>query len=171
MIWKYVRMAALALVFTSPALADYEAGKRAWNDGRLDEALEQWRLAANAGDGRAMVWLGRMHREGYGGVPQNFVEAHKWFNLAAGRGETAALRERDALDARMTPEERAEAQSRARMWPPGGTQAAGAPARSEGQGTDRPPPKAIREAQTLLARHGYDPGPINGVWNSNSTLR
>ena len=36
--------------------------------------------------------------------------------------------------------------------------------------TAGPPPEAIREAQELLAKLGYAPGPANGVWNQ-STVR
>ncbi|MFQ5564708.1 MAG: sel1 repeat family protein, partial [Parvularculaceae bacterium] len=54
------------------------------------------------------------------GVPQDFVEAHKWFNLAASRAsgdirETAA-KNRDIMAAKMTPEQIAEAQKQAREW-------------------------------------------------------
>ena len=38
-----------------------------------------------------MLVLGRLHLQGLG-VIQDFVEAHKWLNLAASRGEAAAVR-------------------------------------------------------------------------------
>ena len=159
---KLVRIAALAILFTSSVLADYDAGQRAWSAGRVDEALVEWRAAANAGDGRAMLGLGRMHLRGLG-VPQDFVEAHMWLNLAASRGAKDAVKERDALEARMTPEERSEAQSRARKWQPAGVLAAGS-----GQNPRTPPPEAIRDAQMLLAKLGYEPGPPDEVWNSST---
>ena len=34
--------------------------------------------------------------------------------------------------------------------------------------TAGPPPKAIREAQELLAKLGYSPGPANGMWHTSS---
>ena len=40
---------------------------------------------------------------GTGAGRHHYVEAHKWFNLVASRGEVAALHERDALAAKMTP--------------------------------------------------------------------
>lgn len=169
MVRKTLWTAALAIVFASSAPANFEAGQHAWRDGRADEALVEWLAAANSGDERAMLMLGRMHREGLG-VPQNLVEAHMWLSLAASRGENAALAERDALYARMKPEERTEARSRAMMWvPDGGRIAAGSPARSAGTGTDKPPPpKAIREAQELLDKLGFEPGPPDGIWNSQT---
>ena len=168
---------ALALLWVLPAGADYEAGRQAWEAGSPDEALAQWRAAADAGDRRAMRALGRLYAQGLG-APQDYVEAHKWFNLAASRGETAAVEERDALAAKMTPRQVADAQERAAAWRPGGggsavTQEAagtagstGAEAAAQAPATDAgaPPPRAIREAQGLLAGLGYAPGPVDGIW-------
>ena len=166
-----VAVLVLALGAAQPVRADYEAGRRAWDAGSVDEALAQWRVAANTGDRRAMLALGRLHVQGLG-VLQDYVEAHMWFNLAASRGEAAALEERDAVAAKMTPEERADAQKLARAWQPGSghagiaadvprTEPAAAPVEAwEG----RPPSSAIREAQGLLGALGYPAGPTDGVW-------
>ena len=89
MIRNAIRMAILAAAFITalPAWADYETGQRASDAGHLDEALTQWRAAADAGDRRAMLALGQRYRQGLG-VLQDYVEAHMWFNLAGepGRG-------------------------------------------------------------------------------------
>ena len=165
----------LALLAPLPAGADFEAGQRAWDAGSVDEALSQWRSAADEGDRRAMLALGRLHLEGLG-VLQDYVEAHKWLNLAASRGEAAALGERDALAAKMTPAQIATAQERAAAWRPGGRSDGDAPDTTAAQGgtsspapasspdARRPPPRAIREAQALLASLGYRPGPADGIW-------
>ena len=165
---------AVWLVIAPLARADYDAGQRAWDAGSVDEALSQWRAAANAGDRRAMLALGRLYLQGLG-VLQDYVQAHRWFNLAASRGEPAALKERDALATKMTPEERAEAQKLARAWRPGGGHADSVPNATVAQAPtavpnssvvpDRgAPPQAIREAQTLLRALGYRPGPADGIW-------
>ena len=99
-------LAVLASVFLVPARADFAAGQRAWDAGRVDEALAQWSDAAHAGDGQAMRALGQVHLQGFG-VLQDFIEAHKWFNLAASRGDVEAAQERDALAGKMTPEQAA----------------------------------------------------------------
>ena len=56
------------------------------------------------------------------GTPQDFVEAHMWANLAAlqlsGEDRDLAVRNRDTVAARMTAEQIAEAQRRAREWTP-----------------------------------------------------
>ncbi len=62
-----------------------------------------------------MLALGRLYVQGLG-VPQDYVLAHMWFNLAASRGEMEALKEREAVGARMMPQQVAAAQERARGW-------------------------------------------------------
>lgn len=68
--------------------------------------------AAERGHTEAQFYLGQLHRD-TNGVPQSFLEAHKWFNLAAvadaDYAETAA-KFRDELAEKMTPEQVAEAQ-------------------------------------------------------------
>ena len=170
-----IAIVALALMAVYPARADFDAGQRAWDAGSVDEALTQWRAAANDGDRRAMLALGRIYLQGLG-VLQDYVEAHKWLNLAASRGEAAALGERDALAAKMTPTQIATAQERAAAWRLGGRPAGDAsdataaqagtssPAPASSPDAHRPPPQAIREAQSLLAALGYRPGPVDGIW-------
>ena len=115
MTWLIILCATLALLWTSAARADYGAGRTAWKAGRYTEALKEWRGAARKGDRRAMVALGRVFVKGLG-VPKDFIEAHKWLNLAAARGGAKAAAERDALEKRMTLEEQAEARKLARAW-------------------------------------------------------
>ncbi len=86
---------AVALTGAPAAGADYEAGQQAWDAGRRAEALSRWWAAAHAGDRRAMFALGQGYVEGLG-VVQDYVEAHKWFNLAASPGEVATAQERAA---------------------------------------------------------------------------
>jgi TPR repeat protein len=59
------------------------------------------------------------------GVPQNYVQAHMWFNLAAARFPASdaesmnqAVQDRDLAASRMTPEQIGEAQKLAREWKP-----------------------------------------------------
>ena len=178
-----------AMVILAPtARADYEAGLRAREAGRPDVALTEWRTAAAGGHRRAMLALGRLFVQGLG-APQDYVEAHMWLNLAAARGEVAAARERNALAAKMTPEQVATAQARATGWRPAGAASAPpapapaaadaapptkrTPAREEAAADSPPaaaPPskEAVREAQELLAALGYAPGPADGVWGRRS---
>ena len=69
------------------------------------------------GDAEAQFNLGVRYSNGRG-VPQDDVQAHMWFNLAASRlaGEQReiAVEGRDNVADRMTPEDRSEAQRLAR---------------------------------------------------------
>ena len=83
------------------------------------EAVRWYRLAAEQGNAGGQYRLGIMFRNGRG-VPQDHVQAHVWFNLAASR-QTGENREfsvtaRDGLEARMTPDQLAEAQRLAGAW-------------------------------------------------------
>lgn len=67
----------------------------------------------------ALLTLGRRYADGRG-VPQDYVTAHMWANLAASRsaGEQreTAVKLRDAVAEALSKEALAEAQRRAREW-------------------------------------------------------
>ena len=88
---------------------------------RPQEAVQWYRRAANQGHARAQANLGLMLGEGRG-VPRDYVEAHLWSSLAAaqltGEDRELAVKNRDALAARMTADQIADAQRRAREWTP-----------------------------------------------------
>lgn len=52
------------------------------------------------------------------GVPQDYVSALRWLNLAAMRGEKGAVEMRDEVAAKITPSQIAEAQRLTREWKP-----------------------------------------------------
>jgi len=83
------------------------------------EAVRWYRLAAEQGDADAQGNLGFMYGNGQG-VPQDYVEAHMWANLAAaqssGEDRDRWVENRDINAAKMTAEQIAEAQRRAREW-------------------------------------------------------
>ncbi len=59
--------------------------------------------------------LGMMYSVGRD-VPVDFISAHKWFNLAAMRGNTEATRLRREIADQMSEQEIAQAQRAARAW-------------------------------------------------------
>ena len=87
------------------------------------EAVKWYRLAAEQGKNVAQFELGAMYANGKG-VPQDFVQAHKWLNLAASRitprkeDDVEAQSARDSLAKKMTTSQVAEAQRLAREWQP-----------------------------------------------------
>ena len=84
-----------------------------------DDSIEAIRTRANAGDAVAQFNLGFMYRNGEG-LPQNDVEAYKWFNLATTYADASTREEfaeaRDPVAERLTPESRAKGQKRASEW-------------------------------------------------------
>ena len=83
-------------------------------------ALAMWRPLAEQGVARAQHLLGHMYANGES-VPQDYVLAHMWFNLAAAQGDADAGRPaaaRAAVAEKMTPDQIAEAQRLAREWKP-----------------------------------------------------
>jgi len=90
------------------------------------EALKWYRRAAEQGYAQAQFNLGVMYARGEADDGrQDNVSAHMWFNLAASRfpasepiARSAAIKSRDAVASRMSPEEIAHAQQLARDWKP-----------------------------------------------------
>ena len=163
---------AMLSVIPMQAGSDYEEGKREWDAGRPAEALAQWQAAAGSGDRRAMLELGRLYRRGFG-VVQDFIAAHMWLNLAAARGDIEAFEEREALAAKMTVQQLAEAQDLAREWTPASSDVVEESTEPDVDServtvTSDTAPETIQDAQTLLAALGYEPGDANGEWNARS---
>ncbi len=75
------------------------------------------RPLAEQGQANAQFSIGLMYAIGKG-VLQDFVEAHKWFNLAAARGNKQAEKNRVTVSIAMTRTQIAEAQRLAREWKP-----------------------------------------------------
>lgn len=81
-----------------------------------NESFKWFLKAAEQGDWIAQKNLGTYFESGYG-VPQNYVQAHKWYNIAQSHAASwGAARLRDELEEKMTPEQIAEAQKLAREW-------------------------------------------------------
>ena len=81
------------------------------------EAASWYRKAAEQGNALGQYNLGEMYSYGRG-VPQHYILAHMWLNLAAAQGNERARKERDIVAERMTHEQIAEAQELAREWKP-----------------------------------------------------
>jgi len=88
------------------------------------ESVRWFRLAAEQGDAEAQGGLGLACATGRG-IAQDFVAAHVWMTLAAGRltggTRSGALRFRATIEARMTSDQIAEARRLAAAWTPRST--------------------------------------------------
>ncbi|MBK5198079.1 MAG: sel1 repeat family protein [Methyloceanibacter sp.] len=82
---------------------------------RMEISTEKVELAAQTGAPDALFELGMLYATGRD-VAADLVVAHKWFNLAAARGNPTALTHRVELSREMSTEQVAEAQKLAREW-------------------------------------------------------
>ncbi|MDP6515051.1 MAG: hypothetical protein QF926_00310 [Alphaproteobacteria bacterium] len=125
---RNVVKAALVVTVLSVASAmslvagPWEEAEAAYNRGDYETAFRLLRPLAEQGDADAQLSLGFSYATGQG-ASQDYVQAHKWFALAASRPSASgkvfrdiAVKHRDLVAARMTPAQIAEAQRLAREW-------------------------------------------------------
>ena len=117
-------LVVLAVTWTPIAVVSGPLGDAldAYESGDYATTLRLFQPLAERGDAAAQYGLGVMYRSGQG-VPQNYVQAHMWLNLAAsrhspGKDRDKAVEGRDALAERMTPAQIAEAEKLEREWRP-----------------------------------------------------
>jgi uncharacterized protein len=72
-------------------------------------------FGAQVGSPDALFELGMLYATGRD-VVADLIAAHKWFNIAAARGNVAALTRRVEIAREMSGDEIAEAQRQAREW-------------------------------------------------------
>ena len=104
---------SLSLCVGTVWAGDFEDGFSAYEKKDYATALKKFRLAATQGNVGAQGYLAGMYALGEG-VTQDFVKAHMWFNLAATKGNSSAIKGRDLVAAQATPQQIAEAQKMAR---------------------------------------------------------
>ncbi len=80
----------------------------------LDANLAPLGEGPAAGD--MLFELGMMYSVGSDDVPVDLIAAHKWFNIAATKGNLEAIRLRREIAAQMSDSEIAAAQRSARDW-------------------------------------------------------
>ncbi len=73
------------------------------------------RMMQESADAGEFLQLGMMYSTG-NSVPADMVAAHKWFNIAAMRGNSEAARLRREIAGEMSDAEIAAAQREARVW-------------------------------------------------------
>src|SRR5262245_35157776 len=97
-----------------------------WRSARrcTSPAMKWFRKTADQGHASAQFYLGLRYANGQG-VPQDYMQALKWFNLAAARfrasetqSRNLAIAHRDQAASKMTPAQIAEAERLTREWKP-----------------------------------------------------
>jgi len=145
-----VLVGAFLFYFHGSVAADYYDGLRAFDQGDHETAVHEWVAAARLGDTQASFRMGKLHEQGVG-VPQNFIRGHAYYNLAAAKGHAEALKARDAIAAKMTRAELADARRLAADWA----------LATEGM-TPRPPPTGQKQHQSSATAQSVDR--FNGLW-------
>ena len=144
------------------AQADYAQAMQHYEQQEYHRAVQEFREAARNGDTDAQYMLGRLNEAG-NGTTQDFVQAHKWYNLAAANGHRHAAEARDALAERMTSAQVAEAQQAARDWQPQETASSPEAPQSQPDVDTLSYRERVAEIQHELNRLGYDAGPTDGL--------
>lgn len=98
----------LILSIANAAATDSDKGWKAYESGDYATALHEFQPLADQGNVLAQAFLGLMYFAGQG-VPQDFIKAHMWLNLAAATDPSAA-ESRDIVASNMTPAQLSEAQ-------------------------------------------------------------
>jgi hypothetical protein len=80
---------AILLILVTPARADFDTGRAAYQRGDYAAAFREWKPLAEQGDARAQFSLGMAYDTGEG-VQQDAQEAVRWHRLAAEQGMPAA---------------------------------------------------------------------------------
>ncbi len=115
--WNALFMLVAVLFFSGAWAGRLEEGMAAYERRDYDTALKTLGRLASEGDAVAQFFLGGMYSDGQG-VPQDYVLAHMWFNIAAANGDVnyrvLASKDRDMLADTMTRKQIAQAQDMAR---------------------------------------------------------
>ena len=92
LIWRLFLLGSIALLCSSVARADYEAGRAAWKSGRPAEALAQWQAAAKMEDPVEAdeAYIGGKRKN----MPKSRREAMKGAGSLAGKTIVAGARDR-----------------------------------------------------------------------------
>jgi len=77
-----IALVLLIVCLATPASADFQAGMDAYNRGNYATALSELRPLAEQGDVISQYTLGALYANGYG-VPQDYIQARKWYTQAA----------------------------------------------------------------------------------------
>ncbi len=86
-IFRWLAFSALLMTSVSGANAqDFDKGATAYSANDFKTAFKEWMPLAESGDVTAQFLIGKMYYEGIG-VIQNYIEALKWYRLAAGQGD------------------------------------------------------------------------------------
>ncbi len=162
---KKTLLTLLLLLFSQISVADFSSALDAYQRGELRNAANQFKTLAKRNDADAQYMLGYMYALGEG-VTQDYVQSHKWLNLAASQGKDGARSARDKVARRMSRSQINRAQQLARNWKPIPTRIPPGFAADTAGLKDNPYASSrdtVRNVQRRLRELGYSPGPADGA--------
>ncbi|MES9956406.1 MAG: SEL1-like repeat protein [Sedimenticola sp.] len=155
----------MLLLLPVVAAADFSSAMDAYEQRDFRTASAEFEVLANQNDADAQFMLGYMYAVGEG-ILQDYIKAHKWFNLAASQGKEGASNAREKVAARMTPQQVAKAQRLARNWKPQTSEQddiQDSPGSAQTSEVYTPSRETVIAVQRRLNELGYDPGPADGA--------
>lgn len=92
------------------AKAQFEMGEHRLQKKDFKTAAHWYKKAASKGEKNAQYQIGMMYLRGQG-VPQSYIHAYAWINIASANGSLGATQARELLVSQMTPDEVLQAQA------------------------------------------------------------
>ena len=127
------------------------------------EAARWYRKAAKQGSAIAQTNLGDLYARGLG-VRQDYIQAYKWYDLAAAQNNENASKSRRKIAARMSPTQVSKAQRLSRVWKLGSQSLTKDPLlKYSAPSSLTAAQEKNRRVQMRLATLGYNPGPADGI--------
>jgi peptidoglycan hydrolase-like protein with peptidoglycan-binding domain len=165
MLKKTLLASAVLATMAGFALADYQQGTIAYQEGRYTSAFIEFKESAQSGHAAAQYMLGRLYQEGRG-VDRDLVQAYAWYDVSALAGYSPAGSARDALGPQLTAGQLQTATQLASQFrTPTVPDSGGVTTTST---TAYIPPYSVRNVQSALSQLGYSPGPIDGLMGSKT---
>lgn len=135
----------------------------------MKTAVSWFTRAADLGVKDSQVNLGILYTRGMG-VEQNTVEAYKWFAIASKAGDADASAKRDTVANAMRPDQLEQARAEVALWkakivdPAANTVSIPDSWKNKNaESVGFTAQQFIQTAQNLLTKHGFDPGPADGL--------
>jgi len=135
-----------------------------------DTAAGWFQKAADLGVRDSQYNLGILYARGLG-VPRDLTASYKWFAIAAAAGDGDSAKKRDDVAQVLDKDALARARLAVESWKPRQPEPAANDVATDDPTWSATPESAaaevgggdlVAQAQTLLARHGYDVGPADG---------
>lgn len=112
---RWLVLVMSVFVYIGSALAEYGAAERAYSNGDIEGAIEEYEKRAAEGSGEALFTLGVIYGRGVD-VPRDLVASYKWLCLAAGKGAEDAARKARGLTNPLSHDQIREAEELGKQW-------------------------------------------------------